>query len=211
MKLKNYADYFQPNFYKFSEDSIALSSFITQFVDSKKIMRAIDLCAGCGVVGIELLNNFFFEKFTMDFCEIQQEFIPFIRDNLDLKKVTNRTGNIFNSSYSALLNSTYESSYDCIIFNPPYFNVGQGRLSPKENRNICRFFLHGSMSDLLNTAVYLSQNNGKIFFSARLTLLEVEKKLQEFPLEMCQINIVDVIVRPKSSLFSVSVLKENRS
>ena len=48
-------DYAQPDYYRFSQDSLDLVKFALDNYSFRKQDQVIDICAGCGVVGMELL------------------------------------------------------------------------------------------------------------------------------------------------------------
>ncbi|HLE10472.1 MAG: hypothetical protein A2504_16165 [Bdellovibrionales bacterium RIFOXYD12_FULL_39_22] len=205
MKSKWHVDYFQPSFYRFSEDSILLSKIAVSSMNLKSTCRVIDICCGCGVIGIEILASTIGYEFVMDFCEMQSQFIPFIDKNLRIyEKILSRGGEVFNIDYRNLMQNRPSGHYDYVVANPPYFLPGEGLPAALDERNICRFFLYGGLQDLLETAAFLVRDGGKIFFSCRLSKEKIQTILPfGSKIESC-IEFKDVL------FFTVSVLKKDR-
>ena len=53
--------------------------------------------------------------------------------------------------------------YDLIVCNPPYFRNNQGKLSPSEFKNRCRFYMDSDFKKLLNSISYSLKKAGKAF------------------------------------------------
>ena len=134
--MKNILNYSQPNFYSFNEDSLELINFSKGFIKSSdNSLNLLDLCAGCGVIGIEAKAHIqAVGKVT--FVELQSDFIPFINENL-----LNAECNDFEVFEGALSEQSFgDHEFDLIFSNPPYFLPENGRISPNEKRQICRSF-----------------------------------------------------------------------
>jgi tRNA1(Val) A37 N6-methylase TrmN6 len=135
-------DYQQPDFYKFSEDSIYLSKHAIGKI--KGNINILDVGSGCGVIGLEIIQGTSFSP-HVDFLEIQPEFRPYFEAN---KKYLNAfNANFILGDYSKVI---LGKKYDLIVSNPPYFLTGENRLGECLNKNTCRFFLNGDLDDLLS-------------------------------------------------------------
>jgi tRNA1(Val) A37 N6-methylase TrmN6 len=155
-------NYYQPDFYRFSDDSIKLVNFVFQRKKNTKILRLLDLCAGCGVVGIEF-NLRKIDLQEIHFCEIQDEFIPFLQNNLSAL-IPNTTSIIHNKSYEQL---NISDKFDLILSNPPYFYPGKGLLSPNQAKNRCRFFMDSSLRELVQCIQRNLSPTGEAYFLGR--------------------------------------------
>jgi len=135
-------DYQQPDFYKFSEDSIFLAKHAIQQINGD--LKVLDVCSGCGVVGLEIIRG---SKFNLlvDFLEIQDDFRSYFEANKKYLKANN--ANYILGDYS---NVNLPEKYDLIVSNPPYFTQNEFRLSPNRLKNNCRFYLNGDLDDLLS-------------------------------------------------------------
>jgi tRNA1Val (adenine37-N6)-methyltransferase len=54
-----------------------------------------------------------------------------------------------NRNYDDLQTPEFIGVYDLILSNPPYFFTWQGKLSPSEFKNRCRFFIDSDLKNLL--------------------------------------------------------------
>ena len=138
-------NYKQPTFYRFNEDSTKLVKLA--LLSNKKKSNVLDLCSGCGVIGIEyaLLNE---NVSHLEFIEYQEEFLPFLDVNIkSLKDV--RSG--ISTQVKNVNFEKYDSNkkYELIVCNPPYFISGSGQESSNYKRQICRSFEVSSPRKLL--------------------------------------------------------------
>lgn len=77
-------NYKQPNEYRFSLDSIQLAKFVaTQIASNADLgsMRILDLCAGCGVIGMELSWHLNAVR-QIDFIEVQDVYTDYFYQNI---------------------------------------------------------------------------------------------------------------------------------
>jgi tRNA1(Val) A37 N6-methylase TrmN6 len=156
-------DYFQPEEYKFSLDSVFLAQKVSVLIKERADLaelRILDLCAGCGIIGLELSLHRP-ELSSIDFLEIQESYLPYFEKNLDMIYPAPRKKELsfLNMNYKELLKADYQNHYDIILSNPPYFFKGEGLLSPSEFKNRCRFFLDSDFKTLIE-AVYISLKPG---------------------------------------------------
>lgn len=163
--------YSQPEEYHFSHDSVFLARRAFEILHQQGFAgkQALDLCAGCGVVGLDFLFHCQSEDIkiieSFDFLEVQDVYLPHFAENLkraDLKDVTAR---FVLGSYADLKNQ--EPKYDLILSNPPYFRIGQGKMSPSDFKNRCRFFIDSDFKTLLESICDSLMDHGQAFFLLR--------------------------------------------
>lgn len=178
--------YAQPDSYHFCQDSVLAPKLIAE--DLRKSGAhprfALDVCAGCGVMGFELLHALGSESSIerFDFLEIQNEFRAFF--DLNVEATGFRKTRWLQENYEVLAGAAYADAYDLIIANPPYFKTGEGTPSPNQLNTRARFFVDSNLETLLmgirnaltpNGRAYLLMKSGKehgrdAFTSARLQL-----------------------------------------
>lgn len=141
---------------------------MAEFLREKSIgpdFRVMDLCSGCGVIGFDL--QFHEPRIQqIDFIEIQDIYFEHFKRNRALVNKTARF-EMHVKNYSEISGTAWENQFDLIVCNPPYFRLGQGKLSPSEFKNRCRFFIDSDFTTLLRT-VYLSlKSSGEAYLLVR--------------------------------------------
>lgn len=161
--------YSQPEEYHFSLDSIHLAEFLAQHLQTRKdlsTLRVLDLCAGCGVIGIEL--SWYLRELTrLDFIEIQDVYTPHFQQNVATVNRPELQLNWHLLNYDCLLEEIWKNSFDLIVSNPPYFRPEQGILSPSEFKNRCRFFLDSTFHNFIRALENGLAPNGEAYFLLR--------------------------------------------
>lgn len=180
-------DYHQPEDYRFSLDSVFLAQKVAEDLKSlphPETLRVLDLCAGCGVVGLEL--HFHMKSLKkIDFLEVQEVYLEYFEKNSLQAKSPDSEFHFLQMNYAELIQEKFKEVYDVIISNPPYFFQGEGLLSPNEFKNRCRFFLDSSFQKLIEATLYSLKPNGKAYLLMRpgshhgRDLLEEIKKLSK--------------------------------
>lgn len=172
-------DYHQPNFYRFSQDSLELVSSVEEIMRHQKHLplKVLDLCAGCGVVGLE--TQLRFPNWRIEYCELQASFFSYFEQNFALVFPSH----VFNSSSYKVMNmrdlkiETLEDRYDLILSNPPYFSPESGRLPSSQERRLCRFFSKEEWRDFLSCLERSLKPQGQAFFLARENLWEKDDRI----------------------------------
>lgn len=163
-------NYSQPEAYRFSHDSVFLARQVFERVAARvrPDWRVLDLCAGCGVVGLDFLFHCreadLAQPARVDFLEVQDEvYRPHFIENVQ------RFGEAH--SYLNFVAGTFTepppSTYDLILCNPPYFNRGSGKLSPSEFKNRCRFFMDGDKPELISFVRQALKPEGRAYILMR--------------------------------------------
>lgn len=162
-------DYHQPEGYRFSLDSVFLSQRVAKFLETHNNLsdlKVLDLCAGCGVVGLELQFHLPDIK-KIDFLEIQEVYLPYFEKNSAQAISLNTDFNFLNMNYADLLTKEFENNYDVVVSNPPYFFLGEGLLSPNEFKNRCRFFIDSNFQNLIESSLHVLKPDGRSFLLMR--------------------------------------------
>ena len=117
-------DYFQPEEYKFSLDSVFFAQKVAKIIESANDIshwKALDLCAGCGIVGLELSIHSR-EQMKIDFVEVQEIYRSFFDANKQMiyPDAQKTEFSFLTINYEKLLTIEFENLYDLIVCNPPY-------------------------------------------------------------------------------------------
>ncbi|MBY0414550.1 MAG: methyltransferase [Bdellovibrionales bacterium] len=161
--------YYQPEDYRFSLDSVFLAQKVAIKVKERSNLselKILDLCSGCGVVGLELQFHAR-ELKKIDFLEIQNVYRDYFEKNCEQVRGENLELNFLNMNYESLLNDSFKETYDIIVSNPPYFFQGEGLLSPNDFKNRCRFFIDSSFQKLIEATLFSLRPDGLAFLLMR--------------------------------------------
>lgn len=151
------SDYLQPNFYRFNQDSLLLVKYVVSKVHSA--INVLDLGAGTGILGLEIARSIPVNKVT--FVEIQKEYEPYLKSNIDIFIPKEVKSEVLLLSFSDF---RPEEEWDLIVCNPPYYLPDSGKPSSDLNRNIARSFFIDGWRVLLEKVLQSLSENGKAYF-----------------------------------------------
>lgn len=161
-------DYLQPDFYRFSEDSLVLSQRVIE--REQGMQTCLELGSGCGVVGIEVANKIASIR-KLVLLEKQKAFFPFLEQNTQTFLRPNISCEILQASFEEYTRNTSEK-FDIILGNLPYFLPTTGRLGTNQNRNICRHWIEGSFNDVLTILDKNLKDNGRAYLITNQSLIQ---------------------------------------
>lgn len=195
--------YAQPPDYHFSHDSVFLARRVFEITLAKRLIPSsvLDLCAGCGVVGLDFLFHLSKEKLelpkTIDFLEVQNIYNSYFQENVATLRCP-APKNFLNYNYADIIGAPdFFEKYDLILCNPPYFRVEQGLLSPSNFKNRCRFFIDSDLKNLISCISHCLANTGSAYvliksmhdhgidLDEELTLI-----LQHLPMQFKKIGLI---------------------
>lgn len=162
-------NYKQPDEYHFSLDSIHLAEFLATHLQQRNdlaSLRVLDLCAGCGVIGLEL-SWYLRDIRQIDFIEVQETYTKYFHKNIESVNRPELDLRWHVINYNELLKKDWENKFDLIVSNPPYFQPEQGMLSPSEFKNRCRFYLDSSFENYILALSNSLAPDGEAYFLLR--------------------------------------------
>ncbi len=205
-------NYKQPDEYHFSLDSVQLAQFVATELQSQSdlgSLRILDLCAGCGVIGMELSWHLQ-EIRQIDFIEVQDIYTDYFHQNLAHINRPELQCRWHLLNYDELHEKEWEGKYDLIISNPPYFQLGHGVLSPSEFKNRCRFYLDSTFQNYIRALENSLAQQGKAYFLLRPLnhhgfdlFSEIQSLLEKTPTtvkKISRIRSTDIILLEKQKL-----------
>ena len=147
-------------FFKFGTDSVLLANFVR---DSRA-----DLVAdfGCGSGVIPLLLAFKKDIKKIIALEIQSELVELARNNIK-KNGFEDTIEIKKADFSEARKYIDANIFDIVISNPPYLQVGGGKISDNKHKAIARHEIHADLEDLIREASLVLKNGGKFYLVHR--------------------------------------------
>lgn len=213
-------EYVQPSEYRFSLDSVEASKVVAArclagFKDNSEVdrlnsFRVLDLCAGVGVMGLEL--SFFLPQISVfHFVEVQSIYRSYFDENLKRRDRPDLVAHFHEMNYEDLIDDPkWRGQFDLVLCNPPYFVKGQGLLSPSEFKNRCRFFLDSSFENLVRAIAWVLKPEGEAYVLIR--------DLKDHGLSHLQALSIDVLQKLKiqkiadirgTDLFSFQIVPKN--
>lgn len=172
-------DYKQPYFYHFSRDSIDFANFLLQKFPKKKFNKVLEVCAGSGVIGIELcLKGCDIDEIY--FNEIQAGFLESLKENLR-KFIPSKKSDIFHCDFESL---SLSEKYNLVICNPPFFLEGQARASKDQFKKICHFMSDEKMRALFNLLFHFRREGAEVFFLGRPDQLFITELLEKSQIQL---------------------------
>ncbi len=166
-------NYSQPTEYRLSHDSVFLAREIYVQLQNIELTgtKALDICAGAGVVGMDLL---FHRKKAMqsvpaafDFVEVQEIYEQHFNTNSDRLGQSGSQLRFLCVNYDRLQDEVYTDVYKLIVCNPPYFFPEQGKLSPSHFKNRCKFFLDSDLQNLMKSIANCLHPEGTCFMTLK--------------------------------------------
>ncbi len=141
--------------YRFSIDALLLASFV-EFRDTD---RMIDLGTGCGI--IPLILAFRRKGIKITGVEVQPSLADLARRNAAANRLSSRI-RIWEKDFTGLSARKWAGKFDRVISNPPYREIGAGRINPGEEKALARHEFKATLKDLLHSAHLLLKERGKL-------------------------------------------------
>ncbi|MFQ6724017.1 MAG: tRNA1(Val) (adenine(37)-N6)-methyltransferase [Clostridia bacterium] len=206
LKLENFENgiklYQDEDLYKFTSDSIKLA----KFCNIKSTDNVLDMCAGCGVIGLYAYSINPFNKIY--FNDIQPKMCDIINQNIQLNNLQNKSKVICKNLKDLNLND-FDKKLDIIICNPPYFKLN-GKINQENDIAICRHEIETNLEGIIYKASQLLKTKGKFYLvlpADRLT--ECIVLLNKYKFEAKEIEML--CVNNKVNICLISSTKDAKS
>ena len=148
--------FFQPaRGHRFSVDALLLAAFARLSPGQ----RALDLGAGCGVVG--LLLAWANPEVRFVGLELQSALADLARRNVALNHLDDRVSIVQGDLCRPDLFPPHH--FDAIVANPPYRPLGAGRLGPDDERNTARHEIACRLEDWTTVAARWLRPGGRLY------------------------------------------------
>jgi tRNA1Val (adenine37-N6)-methyltransferase len=142
--------------YRYSIDAFLLADFALKYLNGK----IAELGTGSGIIAHILALKQEVEEIHA--VEVQEEFHRRADRSLALNPATTPKIQLLHADIKSLPKRYQPSSFDGIICNPPYREVGSGRINPEDEKAIARHEIKIKLADILKTSRYLLKNKGKL-------------------------------------------------
>jgi len=150
-------NYSQPLFYRFDEATLNFSKYILEKEHNCLDGTILDLCAGSGVIGIEVASVL---KQKLFLCEEEGAYLPYLYDNVYLSGLPLSSFHIYVSS---VFDFNLNNKCDLILCNPPFYSRSRGRLPVDSRRCNARFYREEFFDQLADCLVRHSHQNTRIY------------------------------------------------
>lgn len=161
-----------PNYFKFSLDSILLSEFVSFNFSDKKLL---DFCTGNCPVPI-ILSSKINEIVAV---EVQKEIYEMGKESISINKIDNIK--LINDNLINIGNYYDEGYFDIITCNPPYFKYNDSSILNKDMiKSIARHEILINLEDIIKTSYLFLRDKGRLFMVYRPDrLIELLKVLDK--------------------------------
>ena len=199
--------YQDDDWFKFSLDSVLLSSFVTLNLRVKNIL---DLATGNAPIPMLLTYR---TKAHIYGVEYQECIFQLGKKSILVNQLEDRI-TLLNDDVRLLKEKFSSDFFDVIVCNPPYFKVNYDfcYLNDNKVKAIARHELMLSLDDVLKQASYLLKNGG-IFAMVHRTerLVEILNCFTKYHIEPKRIQFIYPKEDKESNLFLIEGIKNGRS
>ena len=153
-------NYSQPDFYKFGADSLFLANTFNSFeiISPSEKNSVLDLCCGCGIIGLEILKNN--PKIKLTSLDLQLEYKRHFLKNIKMLNLEGSKANFITAPFNDLNDNLFKQKYDYIVSNPPYYNSNKCRLPPNQNKKKAKFFVVDNFENYIETIYHCLKDDG---------------------------------------------------
>jgi tRNA1Val (adenine37-N6)-methyltransferase len=186
------------NGYRFSADALLLANFAVVPAGG----RVIDLGCGCGIIALLLAQRP--KVRSVVGLELQPELAQLARENVRQNYLEDKVS-IVEGDLRQVADLFKRGEFDALVSNPPYWQVGTGRINPNPNLAMARHELQGNMTQLLQAGAYLVRPKGKINLIYPVhRLAELWECLICHQLQPKRLKFVHATPQAQASLFMLS-------
>jgi len=186
--------------YRFSVDALLLANF----VNLKKLTKAVDIGAGTGIIGIILAKKYPESKIVM--IEIQPEIAELAKKNIKLNNLENRLEIICMDA-----KKFRASGFDLVVSNPPFRTPGTGKMSPKEEKALARHELSLSITDIAKISQNLLKHRGRLcLIHLPERLIEIVRIMSKHNLEIKRVRFIHSKINTEAKMVLIEAVKGGR-
>lgn len=187
--------------YRFSEDALHLCQFVRPMPGA----RGIDLGTGCGIIAIALVEEG--KVGWMVGLEFQRGLAAFAQRNVALNGLEGRV-EVIVGDIRRVQELFGPQSFDLVVSNPPYREIGRGRLSPHREKRMAKHEWVCSLRDLVKAAGHLLAPEGTFAFChLEQRWPQIQRLLEQIPLEVSRKESVLGSMRKPTGLMLVEAVR----
>jgi len=143
--------------YRFSVDALLLAAFFQE----RQADHVLEIGPGSGIISLILALRT--DTLHLTGIEIQEDLADLARRNVAMNRLSERI-EIRTGDIRRMVKSLPASSFDAVIFNPPYRRMHSGKVNPNRQKAVARHEVEGSFKDFLQGARRLLKPFGRAAF-----------------------------------------------
>lgn len=198
---------FQPRQgYRYSLDALLLARFCSAVQPDARI---VDLGAGCGVISLVLARVN--PEASVVAVENNPEMAALVARNIRHNDLDGRVS-VLSEDVIRLRKSSPDSTFDLVVFNPPFRSAGSGKISPRAGRDAARHETTAGLADFLAAAKFLVKPSG------RICLIQLPARMPEFmslavqmKLSVLRVRMIHSNAASPATMFMAELAKGRRS
>jgi len=143
--------------------------------------------------------------------EIQKDLAHLAIQNVNKNSFENRI-KIFNEDFKILKSNSFETPFNIVVCNPPYYRAKSGRINPNNQKAIARHEIHADIDEIIITARRMLQNFGQfnvIYPCERL--IDLISKMRKYNIEPKKITFVHSNENSIAKLVLVQGIKSGKA
>jgi len=157
---------------------------LADFVKLKKNERFLEIGAGSGCLSFIIIDRQPEFKEAL-LVEVQDRVFQVLKENLERNNLIDKI--LLVNGDSRRLPSLFPkkgNTFDVVITNPPYIQIGEGRISPHKEKSIANTEIFLSLEDIARISSFFLKIRGKLYIIHRSERLkELLSTLSDFGLE----------------------------
>ena len=188
----------------FGIDSVILSDFAK---DIKNNANVVDLGTGTGILGLLLCKKTKLNSIVG--VEIQEDVAEMAKRSVELNNLENKF-KIINCDIKEIFKEKLleKNKYDVVITNPPYKEIGTGKINEDAKKLISRHEIKATLSDFMKTASSLLKDNGELYMVHKPErIVDIMQTMRENKLEPKILKIVYPRRASEASLILIKAIK----
>jgi len=191
--------------YRFSIDALLLA----HFTELRPKDRVLDLGTGCGIIPLILIFHHKAERVIG--VEIQPSLADLARRNTALNHLSSHI-EIWEKDLKTLKRESLRGTFDVVLSNPPYRQVGSGRINPWLEKALARHEIKATLNDILQAAHHLLKEKGRlnmIYPASRAA--DLIQEMRKSHLEPKRLQFIHSHQKDEARLMLVEAIKEGRA
>ena len=188
----------------FGIDSVLLSDFAKEIKNNSKVA---DLGTGNGIVGLLLCKKTKLNQIIG--VEIQEEIAEMAERSIKLNDLEEQF-KIVNVDINDIFkkNVLQKNTYDAVVMNPPYKEVGKGKTNENSSKLIARHEVKATLSDFIKVAAGLLKDKGEVYVVHKPErIVDIMQEMRANKIEPKKIRFVYSKKEDNSNLVLIKAVK----